>query len=450
MKNYLISSLAAAFCALSLVASAKTPESERSVQLRVDLDRTVLPAGATEHEIVKIAFEGARGPRREQRTPVNLVLVLDRSGSMSGEKIEQAKAAAFEAVRRLSPDDVFSLVAFDNNVDTLIPACRVGDGRELEERIGSIRPGGGTAIYAGVNQGAAELRKHLEDRRYIHRMVLLSDGLANVGPSQPADFARLGAALIKEGISVSTIGLGLGYNEDLMTRLAQKSDGNTYFAESGYDLTRIFNSELGDVLSVVARRVVITIEFPEGVRPIRFVGREGTIHGQRAELSLNQIYGGQEKFALVEVEVAPASVGTEREIAHATLSYEDTQTQKLSTLRANAGVRFTANEREVVASANRQVQTDYAVNATAMAKDAAVSLVDSGRQTDAARVLQERNAELKKIADVYGNADVQKVVAKNAQEADRLKSQGLDNVARKSYRAENMQTINQQSSYSSP
>jgi Ca-activated chloride channel family protein len=254
--------------------------------------------------------------------------------------------------------------------------------------------------------------------------------------------------LVKEGICVSTIGLGLGYNEDLMTRLAQKSDGNTYFAESSYDLTRIFNAELGDVLSVVARRIVITIEFPEGVRPIRFVGRDGTIHGQRAELSLNQIYGGQEKFALVEVEVNSASAGAEREVARATLSYEDTLTQKSSTLKATAGVRFAASESEVIASANRQVQTDYAVNATAMAKDAAISLVDSGRREDAARVLQQRNAELKKLADTYRNAAVADITAKNEKEADRLQSQGLDNAARKSYRAENMQTINQQSSWS--
>ena len=77
-----------------------------------------------------------------------------------------------------------------------------------------------------------------------------------------------------------------------MTRLAQRSDGNTYFVEHSSDLPRIFSDELGDVLSVVARRVVIEIEFPAGVRPLNFVGRDGVVRGQRAELTLNQLYGG--------------------------------------------------------------------------------------------------------------------------------------------------------------
>src|SRR6185436_270527 len=112
-----------------------------------------------------------------------------------GDKIEYAKAAALEAVRRLAPDDVFSLVVFDHEVHTLVPADCVGNRRDLEARIRSITARGNTAIYGGVTQGAAELRKHLEDRRYTHRMLLLSDGLANVGPVQPEDFARLGSSL---------------------------------------------------------------------------------------------------------------------------------------------------------------------------------------------------------------------------------------------------------------
>src|SRR5205085_8842601 len=130
---------------------------------------------------------------------------------------------------------------------------RVGDGRRLEEAICSIEAGGNTALHGGVSRGAAEIRRHLDDGHYVNRIILLSDGLANVGPSTPEELGRLGTSLMKEGISVTTIGLGLGFNEDLMTRLAQRSDGNTYFVESSADLPRIFAAELGDVLNVVAR-----------------------------------------------------------------------------------------------------------------------------------------------------------------------------------------------------
>ena len=448
MKHHPLLSLAAAlFSAVSLVplvACAKAgPE---SVSLRVELDRTTLPAGSTERAVVKIAFDTPRAPRPESRPPVNLALVLDRSGSMSGDKIEHAKSAAIEAVRRLAADDIFSLVVFDNNVDTLIPAGRVGSGVGLEARIRSIQPGGGTAIYAGVTQGASELRKHSEDRRYIHRLILLSDGLANVGPSSPDELGRLGSALVQEGISVTTVGVGLGYNEDLMARLAQRSDGNTYFVASSGDLPRIFGAELGDVLNVVARGVVLTIEFPEGVRPLAFVGREGVIRGQRGELALNQLYGGQEKFALVEVEIASARAGEERDVAKASLTFEDPLTQRRVMTHAQGSVRFSADARAVVASANAKVQADYAVNITAQAKDSAVVLVDANRRDEAAKQLRARNVELKKMATTYNNAAVLSVVESNAKEADRLERDGLDNVARKTYRAENAQTRSQQSS----
>lgn len=436
---------AALFGAASLAPlSANAKSSSDAVRLRVELDRPVLTADRTERAVIKIALDGLRLPRPEARPPVNLTLVLDRSGSMSGAKIEHAKAAAIEAVRRLAVDDVFSLVIFDHEVETLVPATRVGDCRAIEARIRSIVARGNTAIYGGVTQGAAELRKHLEDCRYTHRLVLLSDGLANNGPSTPDDFARLGVSLGRERISVSTIGVGLDYNEDLMTRLARRSDGNTYFVSSSRDLPAIFTAELGDVLNVVARRVVVTIEFPTDVRPLSFVGREGVIRGQRAEFELNQLYGGQEKFALVEVEVAATRAGEQREVATASVVFEDALTQRSVKVTARGAARFTAVEREVVAAANRQVQTDYAVNVTAEAKDQAVGLVDSNRREEAARQMRTRNLALENIAKVYANPAVSAVWAENNKEADRLERDGLDNAQRKTYRAENAQTQSQQ------
>lgn len=252
---------------------------------------------------------------------------------------------------------------------------------------------------------------------------------------------------MKEGISVTTVGLGLDYNEDLMTRLAQRSDGNTYFVESSADLPRIFAAELGDVLDVVARRVVVEIEFPDWVRPLGFVGREGVIHGRKAELTLNQLYGGQEKFALVEVEVTPPESGAELKIARARVSYDDALTRRNATLSAKRSVQFSRNRQTVIDSADQKVQADYARNVIAVAKDKAVELVDNGRKEEAAQQMRQQAAELQKMAETYGNASVLSAAAEMPAEADKLEREGLDNEARKTYRADSAQTRNQQSSH---
>lgn len=414
--------------------------------MRIDVDRGVLPADVTDKAIVKIALDGVKQPRRALRPPVNLALVIDRSGSMSGDKIARAREAALEAVRQLAPDDLVSLIAYDSRVETLVPAQRVGSGRQLETAISSIEAGGNTALYGGVLRGAEEIRRHESDGGYVTRIILLSDGQANVGPSSPEELGRLGASLLREGIAVTTIGLGLGFNEDLMTRLAERSDGNTYFVENSEELPRIFAAELGDVLSIVARRVVIEVEFPAGVRPVRFVGREGVIRGQKAELSLNQLYGGQEKFALVEVEVSPAKSGASREIARARVSYEDALQQRSEILVARRTVEFSAKKAAVVESADHRVQADYAANVLAGAKDEAVALVDANRRDEAGALLRQRAAELAQMGEVYKNEAVQRVAAPAAAEANRVEREGLGNAERKAYRAQSAQTKNQQGS----
>ncbi|MBK9989280.1 MAG: VWA domain-containing protein [Verrucomicrobia bacterium] len=446
MKTKFLSFLAAALSGVLSLTSCSARPTDDVVQLRIDLDRTVLPAGATGKAVVKVCFDGLRLPRPEARPPVNLSIVIDRSGSMEGEKLARAREAALEALGRLAPDDVLSVVVYDTEVQTLVPAQCVGDGRSIASAIRGIRAGGSTALFGGVSQGASEVRKHIEDRRYIHRVILLSDGLANVGPQSPEELGRLGTALVKEGISVTTVGLGLGFNEDLMTRLAQRSDGNTYFVESSDDLPRIFAGELGDVLNVIARRVVIEVEFPEGVRPLNFVGREGVIRGRKAELTLNQLYGGQEKFALIEVEVPSCKAGSELEIATAKLSYENALTQKTTVVRTQRKVSFSESRETVVSSADQKVQNDYAANVIAETKDKAVELVDANRRGDAAKELRAKAAELKATASTYNNAPMAALAIQQEAEADKLERHGLSNAARKTYRAENAQTKSQQSS----
>jgi Ca-activated chloride channel family protein len=375
---------------------------------------------------------------------VNLAIVLDRSGSMSGDKIERAKDAAIEALRRLGPRDRFSVVVFDHEVETIVPPQSAAQTEWIEPRIRGIRARGNTALFAGVSQGAAEIRKHLEGD-YVHRIILLSDGQANVGPSAPADLARFGEALRKERISVTTVGVGMDYNEDLMTQLAQRSDGNTYYVSDHRDLPRIFAAELGDVLSVVARDVQVEILFPEGVRPVRIIGREGRLGARAVELSLNQLYGGQAKYALIEVELPPGRNAETREVALARVNYESLISRMAEQAEGRVSIRYSADERRVEESVNRDVNREVVLNIIAETKDRVVELADRQDLPGAAQALREQRTELGRRAKDL-DAETQAQVEQLEEDAQKLEREGMDADDRKNFRSDSFQMRNQQRS----
>lgn len=413
------------------------------VTCRVETDRSVLPADDPQNVILKITLDAPKVPENTARPRVNIALVMDRSGSMGGTKIQMARTAAMEALSRLGKDDVFSLVTYATDATTLVPAQKVRGTSSIIRAIKGIEAGGNTALFGGVSQGAAEIRKNVEDD-YVHRVVLLSDGLANVGPRNPADLGRLGAGLFKENISVTTVGVGTDYNEDLMAQLAQKSDGNTYFAESGTDLPRIFAAELGNVLNVVAKQVVVIITLPAGIKPVEIIGREGRIRNNRIELSMNQLYGGQEKFALVEVRMKGQKDGSSVEIAKADVSYQDPFSMKSLNTQAKATARFSRNTAKVAASTNAQVVKDYQLNLNAMAQEKAIELSDQGKTKEAALELRQSAAVLKGYAGKYNDTEALEEAREAEAQADVLETHGMSKKSRKALRTKSYQMKNQQ------
>ena len=415
------------------------------VKLKVELDRKILPAGKTERAVLKISLDPEQVVREETtRPPVNLAIVLDRSGSMGGEKIVQAKEAAIQAIRRMGAKDIVSIIAYSNHAETIASAQSAKNTEKLVELVRQLKANGGTALFAGVNQGAAELRKNLE-KEYFNRIILLSDGLANQGPSSTEDLVRLGRALVKEDISVSTVGLGSGYNEDLMAGLAREGQGNLYFAETSQELPGIFDAEIGDALNVVARHATLRIELETGVRPIRLIGRQGVIHENHVEIEINQLYGGQEKFALLEVEVPAGKAKEKKNLARIVAKFKAAENGTVISRKTTVSCAFSEREKEVAASINEKVVVAYVDNEVAEAKDAAIALADEGRNEDAVRKLKKLCLTIDSRNATWGSSSVN---AKNQQFLSELeelqKDNGLTNKNRKAWRSSNYQIQSQQ------
>jgi Ca-activated chloride channel family protein len=231
-----------------------------------------------------------------------------------------------------------------------------------------------------------------------------------------------------------------------MTQLSQRSDGNAYFVKSSDDLPRIFGAELGDVLSVVARKVILEIRFPDGVRPVRLIGRDGRIADNRVEFQLNQLYGGQQKYALVEVALPAGEHDARREVAQALCRYENAVTGTAAESTAVAYVQFSRDETAVVRGANAAVQADVGANVIAEAKDDVVRLADEGRKGDAVSTLRAKSQELRETGSQYNNAALVLQSTELEKLAKELEKKDMDKSMRKSFRTESFQTINQQQS----
>ena len=379
-------------------------------------------ANTSNTAFVKISLTGFELEAENARTPVNVAIVLDRSGSMNGEKIARAREAAKMAVELLEPRDIASIVTYSDTVSVLVPATRLSDKEYILDRVDTIFADGSTALFAGVSKGADELLKFF-DENMVNRVILLSDGLANVGPDTPEALGDLGASLSKTGISVTTIGLGLGYNEDLMVRLAEKSDGNHAFVENARDLSRIFEYEFGDILSVVAQDIEIEVRCGEGVRPIRVLGREADIIGSNVVTSINQIYGGREKYVLLEVVVEPRSAGDEISLAEVRLDYNNMITQSRDEFYNSVRAGFTVDQGYVEQNMDRPTMVSAVMQIAAEKSEEAMLLRDEGRVEEAKAAVQANSLYLQSNAAALGSDDLAGYGEQMASEAESIEDE---------------------------
>jgi len=194
----------------------------------------------------------------EVRTPVNVGIVLDRSGSMAGLKLHYAKDAAIHLVRRLAPEDVVSVVAYGSEVTTVAEPATGEAQRDLVDRIAVLQAGSATNLSGGWLRGR-ELVAGSRREGAVHRILLLTDGLANVGITDPDALAGLCSRSRAEGITTTTIGFGADYDEHLLRAMADAGGGVMYYIENPDQAPAIFAQEIEGLLSLSAQNVTVEI-----------------------------------------------------------------------------------------------------------------------------------------------------------------------------------------------
>ncbi|MDZ7937140.1 MAG: hypothetical protein U5M53_02185 [Rhodoferax sp.] len=221
--------------------------------------------------------------------------------------------------------------------------------------------------------------------------------------AHPAELGQLGAMLARQGISVTTIGLGRDYNEDLMTQLASYSDGNHMFVDNSRDLAGIFQREFGDVGSVVAQEVELTIRLKQGIRPVRILGREGEITNGVVRLRMNQLYSQQEKYVVLEVEVPAGKAGGQMDLAAVDVSYLNMQSKNKDNMSRAVTVSFSASADAVAKATDKKVMESAVQQVSNEMGKEALRLRDSGKVEEAKQVMESNTKYLAEKAVTLGS-----------------------------------------------
>ncbi|UCG11083.1 MAG: VWA domain-containing protein [Deltaproteobacteria bacterium] len=240
-------------------------------------------------------------PDSEAARQVDMVIVLDRSGSMRGAKIQAARGAALNLLSNLSPRDRFGLVTYSDTVRrhadlvTVTQASR----KRLESIITGISTGGATNLGAGLREGINVLLTAPTNGN-ARKVILISDGLANRGITDPISLGNMASISVEKELAVSTVGVGTDFNENLMTRIADRGAGNYYYLANPSAFAEVFQKEFHHTRAAVATSVEVRIPVESGISvadasgyPIQIKNKQAIIHpgdllsGQTRKLFLN-------------------------------------------------------------------------------------------------------------------------------------------------------------------
>ena len=334
----------------------------------------------------------ADAPGRPDRRPVNLSVVLDRSGSMGSEqKIENARAAVRALIDQLRRGDYFSLVIYDDEVDVLIRSARVTDKELLRRLVDEITPRGWTNLGGGLVEGIRQAERHAGEE-FVNRVILLSDGLANRGITDPGSLGELTVRASRRGISLTTIGMGWDFNEHLMVSLAEQGGGNYYFIESPRDLASVFRREFDLLGDVVATSAVIELELDIDVRIRDIIGYSFQREGSRCRIPIGDLVAGEERSIIVELEL-PAGKGARR-LAAGTVSTP--HAPGVSTF--SASVTYAEDLARIEAERNLTVQARADVAVSTRQVEEALAALEDGDEAEAHARLEAAEVALEQSA----------------------------------------------------
>ncbi len=272
--------------------------------------------------VLQIGFTTMEVTERTDLRPLNLVLVIDKSGSMAeDDKMSRVKESLRTLIGKLRPDDVVSIIVFDTEAMVLCPAARIGDGTQLIRAIGGIEPDGSTNLHGGLMLGYREAQKNFR-KDATNRVILLTDGIANVGTVDPSKIAAESSEFNGLGLDLSTIGVGLNLNNDLLRTLAKSGRGLYHFVSDYKDIEKVFVNEVQSLISQVARKVEVSVDYDSNLQVEKIYGYAPRLRANGFSITMDNMNNGLTQVIMTRFRAKnPAKASTVK----VRLTYSDVQ-----------------------------------------------------------------------------------------------------------------------------
>ncbi len=296
-----------------------------TVRVQGRLGHASMAAGRSAKTFVHLDLHAAEELRAAEAASTNLSIVIDRSRSMQGQRMENALAAARGMISRLRDGDMVSVVVYNTQSTVLVPPTTVNatSRNELGLQLRTIEARGHTCISCGVEEGLQQLQR---GEGAVSRMLLLSDGQANTGIRSPEGFEQLAEQARGRGVSISSLGVDVDYDEGLLLAVAQASNGRHYFVRDPSGLARVFDEELRSLQKTVASGVEAVIDLGPGVEITQVFDRGFTRQGRALVVPFGAFAAGDRKSLLFEVQLPRGAEGL-HEVAVVKLRYRDLTTE---------------------------------------------------------------------------------------------------------------------------
>jgi Ca-activated chloride channel family protein len=393
-----------------------------------------LTTGET-HLYIQLKLTGKEIQIEEARANLNLGVVLDRSGSMHGSKLQKAKEAVEFIVKNLTKEDVFALTIYDHRVNTIIPSAKLTNRTSIINQLRSIRDRGRTNLHGGVIEGAkqVECAKHLEYRNVV---LLLSDGLANEGITDRNRIRDSIKDIYDGGISISTFGVGDDFDEDLLVDVADTAGGSFYFIATADDIPKNIEEEFKGLLATSAYNIEVAWQGLEGIKLRRVLGvpYEDRLS---SNTKLGDLRSGNELLVILDVMIPPSE---DRDIDTEIMNFNiqwipqrgpptPVQSQALCI------IRYTSDE-NLLTTENEQVLENVHLLEAAFVQYQAMELADQGDFSEAQRMMRAFQEKLEHEIAHSGSLELQRLQQLNEQMMDDvLKEEVYTKKARKDLRS---------------